>query len=74
MESEYKALAHETCELLWVQALLKELGVFISQPPILYYDNLGATYLFVNLAIHSQIKHVDIDYHFVKTEFKPKCF
>jgi hypothetical protein len=28
-ESEYKALANATVELLWIQSLLKELGIFL---------------------------------------------
>ncbi|XP_068649013.1 secreted RxLR effector protein 161-like [Aristolochia californica] len=44
-EAKYKALAHATCELVWVQSLLSELGVFLSKSPVLYCDNLGATYL-----------------------------
>jgi hypothetical protein len=34
-ESEYKALGNATAELIWVQSLLKELGVAQVQPPIL---------------------------------------
>ena len=27
---------------------------------------IGATYLYVNLVFHSQMKHISIDYHFVQ--------
>lgn len=47
-ESEYQALANAIAELIWIQSLLKELGVFISTAPILYYHNIGATYLSSN--------------------------
>lgn len=40
-EAEYKALAHATYELLWLQSLLSELGIFFTKPPTLYCDNLG---------------------------------
>jgi hypothetical protein len=35
MESEYKALGNATSELIWVQALLSELGISHKNPPIL---------------------------------------
>jgi histone deacetylase 1/2 len=44
-EAEYKALANGAAEAIWVDSLLKELGVVRQRPPILWCDNLGATYL-----------------------------
>ncbi|GJV46418.1 tocopherol cyclase [Tanacetum coccineum] len=61
-EAEYKALA----ELTWLQALLNELGIRSSSTPILWCDNLGATYLSANPIFHARTKHVEIDYHFVR--------
>jgi histone deacetylase 1/2 len=43
-EAEYKAVANATAELIWVEALLKELGVKLKQKPCFWCDNLGATY------------------------------
>ncbi|GJW73526.1 integrase [Tanacetum coccineum] len=43
-EAEYKALANTVAELTWLQALLNELGIRSSSTPILWCDNLGATY------------------------------
>ncbi|XP_051211820.1 uncharacterized mitochondrial protein AtMg00810-like [Lolium perenne] len=44
-EAEYKALANGTAEAIWIQSVLTELGVRQSRPPVLWCDNLGATYL-----------------------------
>ncbi|KAB1227925.1 Retrovirus-related Pol polyprotein from transposon TNT 1-94 [Morella rubra] len=71
-EAEYKAVANATCELLWVQALLRDLGVSISSPPVLWCDNLGATYLTSNPVMHSRTKHVEVDYHFVRDRVASK--
>lgn len=47
-------------------ALLKELDVSLAQPPNLWCDNLGATYLCANPIFHAITKHVDINYHFAQ--------
>ena len=42
------------------------MGVHSSQPPTLYCDNIGATYSCANPVYHSRMKHVALDYHFVR--------
>jgi hypothetical protein len=64
-ESEYKAIANASAEVTWIQSLLKELEVSMSCSPILYCDNIGATYLTANPLYHARTKHIAIDYHFV---------
>ncbi|GJY01867.1 putative RNA-directed DNA polymerase [Tanacetum coccineum] len=65
-EAEYKALADTVTKLTRLQALLNELGIRSSSTPILWCDNLGATYLSANPIFHARTKHVEIDYHFVR--------
>jgi histone deacetylase 1/2 len=64
-EAEYKSLANATTELIWVEAILKELGVSLKVKPCLWCDNLGANYLSANPIFHARTKHIEIDYHFV---------
>jgi histone deacetylase 1/2 len=65
-EAEYKALANGAAEAMWVESLLKELGVSQQRFPILWCDNLGATYLTANPVFHARTKHIEIDFHFVR--------
>jgi hypothetical protein len=71
-EAEYKSVANATTELIWVEAVLKELGVRLSQRPCLWCDNLGATYLSANPVFHARTKHIEIDFHFVRERVAEK--
>lgn len=72
IESEYKALANATAELIWVHALLGELGVSQRHPPIVWCDNIGATFLSANPVLHARTKHIEIDFYFVRERVAQK--
>lgn len=59
-------MENATREIIWVKAMLKELGLHHTKTPRLCRDNLGATYLCANPVFHARTKHIEIDYHFVR--------
>jgi hypothetical protein len=52
-------------EFIWIQVLLRELGITQTRPPSLWCNNIGATYLAANPIFHRRMKHIEVDYHFV---------
>lgn len=72
-EAEYKSIANATVELIWLQTLLRELQFPLFHPPILWCDNLGATYLTSNSVYHSRTKHMAVDFHFVQDRVAAKA-
>jgi hypothetical protein len=64
-EAEYRGLAMVTAEVVWLQSVFRELGIQ-SSIPILWCDNLGATFLASNPAFHAHTKHIELDFHFIR--------
>jgi histone deacetylase 1/2 len=71
-EPKYKALANGTVEVIWLQYLLTDLQIPSTSTPIIWCDNLGATYLSANTVFHARTKHVEVDYHFVRDRVAKK--
>jgi len=59
-------MANATAEIMWVQTLLRELGVKSPKAAQLWCDNIGATYLSANPVLHARTKHIEVDFHFVR--------
>jgi hypothetical protein len=66
IESEYRALAIASAELCWIRTLLKDLGIYLSNTPILWCDNVSALAIASNPIFHARTKHIEVDFHFVR--------
>jgi hypothetical protein len=57
---------------MWIQTLLREIGIKMPQAAKLWSDNLGAKYLSANHVFHARTKHIEVDYHFVQERVSQK--
>lgn len=69
-EAEYRAVANTAAELSWICSLLSELGVHVPSATTVFCDNVGATFLCANPVFHSRMKHIALDYHYVRGQVK----
>jgi hypothetical protein len=51
-----------------VRSLLSELGIGLPNSPVIYYDNIGAKQLSSNPIFYSRMKHIVVDYHFIRDQ------
>jgi hypothetical protein len=52
--------------------ILKDLGIFLGSPPIIWCDNLSALALASNPVFHARTKHVEVNYHFIREKVTNK--
>ena len=69
-ESEYRAMAQSTCEVIWIYHLLREIGIKVSSPAKLWCDNQAALHIASNPVFHERTKHIEIDCHFVREKLQ----
>ncbi|KAJ9542283.1 hypothetical protein OSB04_028789 [Centaurea solstitialis] len=65
-EAEFRAVASTTTEVQWITNLLSELSFTLPMVLVIYCDNLSATTYSANPIFHSQMKHLALDFHFVR--------
>ena len=63
---KYRGAVVATCEAIWLKRLLKDLQEEVSDPTMIYYDNLNNIQLTKNPILHARTKHIEVHYHFVR--------
>ena len=66
VESENRAMATITSEIVWLIALLKTFGLDHKQAASLYCDNRVTLYIAANPVYHERTKHIEVDCHFIR--------
>lgn len=69
-EAEYRSMAAVTVEITWLIGILEDLGITVSKPISLFYDNKAAIQIAGNPILHERTKHSEIDCHFVREKIK----
>lgn len=64
-EAEFRAIATTVSEICWLRNLFYELGLPFPKLTLLC-DNLCATFVCTNPKYHSKMKHVEVDFCFVR--------
>lgn len=59
-------MALASCEVSWLTALLKDMGLSNLPATVLKCDNQAALAIAANPVLHERTKHVEIDCHFVR--------
>ncbi|KAL6311472.1 hypothetical protein AAG906_012053 [Vitis piasezkii] len=69
-ESEYRAMAQATCEIIWIHQLLCEVGMKCTMPVKLWCDNQAVLHIVANPAYHERTKHIEVDCHFIREKIE----
>lgn len=70
-KAKYMKTTHASKEVVWFQRLCLEIG-FKYQVVTIDCDSKSAIFLEKNLAYHSKMKHIDVQYHFVRDMVESK--
>jgi hypothetical protein len=71
-KAEYIAVATATKELIWLQAIIQELGYSLHLPSTIFCDNQSCIALSENPKFHDRSKHIDIRFHFLQEKVQTK--
>ena len=66
VEAEYMAMCQAAKEAVWLTGLLKDFGIDLRSPIVVFGDSQGAIALAQNPVFHPRSKHIAIQYHFTR--------
>jgi hypothetical protein len=67
VEAEYVSGWEETCGIVWLRRFLQDLGICQAEATSLFVENQSAIKLAKNLFSHSKTKHMDTEYHHIRS-------
>ena len=73
VEANYRAMALETCELIWLKQLLHELRFGKDEQMTLVCDNQEALHIASNPVFYERTKYIKVDCHFIREKIALGC-
>ncbi|KAM2975746.1 hypothetical protein FF1_001874 [Malus domestica] len=70
-EAEYRQLAYTAATLSWFRNLFHDLHLYLT-PPQLWCDNISALAVASNPVYQARMRHVEVDYHYVREKVTRK--
>ncbi|PNX70198.1 cationic amino acid transporter 1-like protein, partial [Trifolium pratense] len=67
-EAEYIACAFAACQGIWLESLLKDIKIELTEPMQLLVDNKSAINLARNPISHGRSKHIETRFHFIRDQ------
>ena len=71
-EAEYRSMAFTVAELYWLHMFFHEFHIPLTLSLCLWVDNIWALTLSFNPVFNARIKHIEVDYHFVREKILNK--
>jgi hypothetical protein len=71
-KAKYRGAVIATCETVWLQKLLSDLGHLVDAPIVIYCDNINNILFANNLIYHVRKKHIEVHYHFIREKVLTK--
>jgi hypothetical protein len=71
-EAEYIAAFETTKEAIWLRALLTGINITPTNPTRIMCDNNASINLSEDPTLHTRVKHIDINYHFLRERVQSK--
>ena len=65
-EAENRAMAHTSCELMWIKHLLEKLRFVVQLLMTVHCDNQSAIYIASNPVFHERTKRIEVDCHITR--------
>ena len=69
-KAEFRAIAHDICEVLWIKQLLEELKAASPLPMKVFCDNKAVIAVAHDPILHDRTKHVEVDKYFIKEKLE----
>ena len=73
VETEYRAMALATCELIGLKHLLQELRFWKDEQMKLICANQTALHISSNPVFRERTKHIEVDCHFIREKIASGC-